>query len=249
MNLRLWKVLGLMAMLLMGAFASAQHSEYGSFLTRHVSTVPQLVEQVRTDAKARERFRRHFRMQTPQLLEMLSHLHVGKLKETGAYIVYNVHEDGVIRAKVFQMTKGTTCFMDEHDTPILKMSCGNPMIAPTEQTALSVKPSGAVSAREILIPSPAPTPPLVPEMVPPTPVVAPAEVAAPAPPTVVNSAVVEAGHTGFIFIPLLFFFREHGSCCCNCCNQPVPEPTSLLVMGFGASCLLFRRRRKNALKA
>ena len=175
---------------------------------------------------------------------MFSHLHVGPLPHAGTYIVYNIHDDGVIRARAFQLEKGTAVFMDAQGTPILKLSCGNPMVAPVPPTALNVAPGGAESPRELIIPSPVPTPPIMPNMAPATPEM---------PPTPPVAAVAAAGHVeaagGFLFLPILLFFNNHSSCSCNCCNQPVPEPGSVLVMGFGASCLLLRRKRKVTVKA
>jgi len=201
-------------------------------------TKEQLIAEIRANPVVQDRFNRHFHTTTPELLRMISHLHAGPLPRSGTYIVYNVHEDGVIRARAFQLQKGTAVFMDDSGTPILKLSCGNPMVAPVQPTTLNLSPGGAVASREAVTPTPVPATPLMPNMPPPTPELPPAAPVAAA----AEVGHVEAGGLFFLPFPLLFFIHDHCSCC-NC-HQPVPEPTSLLVMGFGASCFLLRRRRK-----
>jgi len=220
------------------AIVHAQHCEPGSFLMKGAGNSAQLISQTRENKVVQDRFNRHFHTTTPELLEMFSHLHVGPLPKSGTYVVYNIHDDGVIRARAFKLQKGTAVFMDDSGTPILKMSCGNPMVAPVPAAPVNVAPSGAEAPREVVTPTPAPEMPMSAVVPPPTP-----EMTAVAPAAVGPAAGHVGAAGGFIVLPFFLFFNNHSSCCCNC-HQPVPEPASLLVMGFGASCLFLRRRRR-----
>ena len=188
-------------------------------------------------------------MSESDLLDMFSGLHPSTLKQGGSYIVYNIHEDNVIRARVFNLKRGTLVFVDANGRPILKISCGNPMIAPTPKVALKLKPG--VSAK----PHPMPTPGVVPaevpttEIMPPTPIAPPPVVPAqPIYEKIVSGNVYESKSTSSLFVlPLLLFINTHSKCC-DTQKQPVPEPASMLVMGFGASWMMLRKRRKNHAK-
>src|SRR5947199_9590966 len=74
-----------------------------------------------------------------EICDMFSHLHPSVLDRSGAYTVYNVHDDNVIRARVFNLKRGTPVFVDENGQAILKISCGNPMVAPTPKPVIIVK--------------------------------------------------------------------------------------------------------------
>jgi hypothetical protein len=235
---------------LVSAVSMAQaHVEPGSFLNRPAYTTEQLVHQVESDREVMQRYERHFRMTGPEVVQFFSTLHPGTMEQAGSYIVYNVHDDNVIRARVFQLKRGTPLFVDPAGKPVLKRSCGNPMIAPTPTVPLNVQatptqPSLREVAREEttaeLMP---PTENLTPEFTPAPPPVAPV---VPVAPTYTAGNV--GGGGGFFFLPLLLIFNSHGSsCCCTTCPpQTVPEPASMAVMGIGASLLAIRRKRKNA---
>src|SRR3954463_191526 len=108
----------LLAFALVGAsLVHAQHCEPGSFLIKGVGSTAQLIAQTRSSTVVQDRFNRHFHTATPELLQMFSHLHIGPLAHAGTYIVYNIHDDGVIRARAFHLEKGTAVFMDEQGIP------------------------------------------------------------------------------------------------------------------------------------
>jgi len=243
------KSIVLLAVVFATAVAQA-HVEPGSFLNKPAKTTQQLVNQTRNDKQVRDRYLRHFRMSDSELVDMFSHLRPSKLQEGGSFIVYNIHDDGVIRARVFILKKGTPVFVDDNGRPILKISCGNPMVAPKPKVALNVTPHVEVTPH--VAPPPAPAPAEVETIIiapPAPPVMAPER---PAPPIIVPPAggnVYNSVTKSSVFIlPLLLFINNHGSCCECPPKQPVPEPASMLVMGFGASWMVIRKKRKNHAK-
>jgi len=223
------------------AFANA---EPGAFLNTHVSSVQGLVHEVKADAAVRDRFERHFGQSEQQLEEWFATFHVATISETGDYDVYNCHEDGVIRKRTLKLKKGTKVFEDPAGTPILEMSCGNPLYAGTDQEgdvgdfpvtfmpiqqdqiASLVTPdeqpvySAVVPATEptyeavVVNPLPPPTQP---------PVVNPAPPPAPAP----AGANFPIPVLGGLLIP---FFGHHSS---PPPAPPVPEPSSMAGLTLG----------------
>jgi hypothetical protein len=226
------------------AVMAQAHVEPGSFLNKRAHTVKELVWATENDAQVRTRYERHFHMSEAELVHYFSHLHVGKLRASGSYVVYNCHDDEVIRARVFKLKAGTPMFVDDFGKPILKISCGNPMIAPVPKVALVVKPKAHPRHHEIPVPAPTPAP--QPEVV----VVPEAPVPPPAPPivggAVTNSTVVNKSYSSLFFLPIVGVFTYHNNHTVVCKKQPTPEPASLLIMGFGATSLMLRRKKKRS---
>lgn len=222
------------------------HVEPGAFLNRPANTTEQLVQQARNDKQVMQRYMRHFRMSREEVIEMLASLHPAKLEAAGSYVVYNCHEDEVIRARVFNLKKGTLLFCDSSGRPILKRSCGNPMIVPNPSVPLTAQPGPEQPPIPIPPVGPTPTevamPPLAPEMPCPPEEMAPIP---PLPPCPVPGEVRGGNSNSFFFLPILLIFNNHSSKCCDC-RQPVPEPASMAVMGLGASMVMLRRRKKAA---
>src|SRR5687768_275760 len=84
-----------------------QRPEPNAFLNKPAHTTTQLVTQVKNDPQVASRFMRHFNMDRRELVSYLASLRLVKLPEDGHYKVYNVHPDGVIRARLFHLKKGT----------------------------------------------------------------------------------------------------------------------------------------------
>jgi hypothetical protein len=233
----------LITVALAATVAAQAHVEKGSFLNKRARTVNELVWQTEHDAQVRSRYERHFHMSEADLIGYFEHLHVGAISRTGDYVVYNCHDDEVIRSRVFHLKAGTPMFVDSYGKPILKISCGNPMVAPTPKVALVVKPRAEPIPHEL--PPPAPTPAPAPQVieVPAAP--------APCPPSVSNvttSTVVNKSSSALFFLPIVAVFTNthHSShtTVITKTKQPTPEPASLLIMGFGATSLMLRRRKK-----
>lgn len=231
------------------AVVAQAHCEPGSFLNKHAHNITQLVRQVEQDSEVRSRYERHFHMSESEIITYFEGLHVGKLRSTGDYVVYNCHDDGVIRARVFHLRAGTPMFVDRNDKPILKISCGNPMVAPTPKVVIVVKPKPHHHHHvvEVPAPTPCPPPPVVmaqpPCPTPPPPPPAPPVVSGP----VSNSSVVNKSSSSLFLLPLVLVFN-HSSHSSKVIvkKQPTPEPASLLIFGFGATSLLLRKRKKNS---
>ena len=236
--------------IVLSAAVAQAHVETGSFLNKRARTVNELVYETEHDHLVQDRYMRHFRMSEPDLVAYFERLHVSKLDTTGSYVMYNCHDDEVIRARVFRMKAGTPVFADETGKPILKASCGNPLVAPTPRVIVNTVIKEKVVNHYITTPAPTPTP------VPPTIIMPPAPPApAPVPPAapVINNNYSTGGavttnkssYASSLFIlPVVLLFNNHGSSC-NVKKQPTPEPASMLVMGFGATALMIRRKKKN----
>lgn len=229
------------------AQAAAAHVETGSFLNKKCTSTDQLIRQVETDRQVEMRYEQHFHMSKGEIVRMFEHLHPARLENTGAYVVYNYHDDGIIRQRVFKLRRGTWVFMDEAGRAVLKSSCGNPMVAPTPRVVIKMVPGPKEIIKEqlpapppqvIVVPAPpvAPPPPAAPMPVPPCP---------PAPPAPVVGNVNNHYESSVFVLPLLLIINNH-SHHEDHHKQPVPEPASMLVIAFGASSLFIRRRKHNA---
>ncbi len=186
-------------------------------------------------------------MSKSDLITYFEKLHVDKLQSTGSYVVYNVHDDEVIRARVFRLKAGMPIFADASGKPILKISCGNPMVAPTPKVTIQVKPTPPEQHHYEA--PPAPTPPAPPV------IVVPAAPAAPAPApvapvvnnyaggTVTNNNSSSKVYSSLFILPVVLIFNNHHGHTTIIKKQPTPEPASMLIMGFGAASLMIRKRK------
>lgn len=121
------------------AFGFAR-SEPNSFLSKSAWTHDALMTQVKTDAKVMSRFTRHFGMSRAEVIDTLGRLRAGTLRQDGVYLVYNCNDNEEIRAKVIFYKKGTKVWEDANGTPILKMSCANPMVRGTDDQLAVLQP-------------------------------------------------------------------------------------------------------------
>jgi hypothetical protein len=121
------------------AFGFAR-SEPNSFLSKSAWTHDALMTQVKTDAKVMSRFTRHFGMSRAEVIDTLGRLRAGTLRQDGVYLVYNCNDNEEIRAKVIYYKKGMKVWEDANGTPILKMSCANPMVRGTDDQLAVLQP-------------------------------------------------------------------------------------------------------------
>ncbi len=239
-HLRTSVTLGLIAI----AIAAQAAVPRGAFIRRPVKSVPDLVAHVKTDPVVMARFTRHFRLTPTQLQNYFSSLHIAKLANDGVYLVYNVHEDNVIRGRYFKLKKGTLVFADNTGRPILKKECGNAMTmslpsivaqAPTTKSVGAKVVQGDTQAsNELVMMAPGVTPP---------PITPP--VASPVRSQVAGGFV--GGGGGFAILPLILglgsssFLLKKEDCDC----PPVPEPATLAILATGASTLILKRRKRS----
>jgi hypothetical protein len=232
--------------------AAIAKPEPNAFLSRSANTHQALMAQVKSDAKVMSRFTRHFGMTSEQVVTYFSGLRAGTLEQDGVYLVYNADDQtDEIRAKVISYKKGTKVWEDANGQPILKMSCANPMVRGTDDLLAVVSPeveANPVSELRSVEADPSPVSVVTPESqseIFPTELEAsaaalPITAAAPSIPAIAGSA---ARFNSALLLPLLgaAFVTQRGG---NSGRNPVPEPTTLLVIGAGAALAAARSRRK-----
>jgi hypothetical protein len=217
-------------------------TDQNSFLNRPANTLSDLVSQVKNDNKVADRYMRHFGMTKTEVVDMFSSLKIGRLPQDGVYLVYNVPGWEEVRSRALFFRKGTLVWTDQQGTPVMKVSCGNPMVrgsdigVATVATGIRVQPN--LAYRDLVMETPETS------FIEATPsVAAPGNVevnAADVLPTTPN--VPQVSRSSFPYIlPLglgaLFGFNNGSS-------PPVPEPCSMLVLGAGGAALVAARKRK-----
>lgn len=103
--------------------------EHSAFLTSPVFDVDGLVHELRASHLVQQHYESHFHLNQDSLQREFSSLHLEPLMVGKRYLVYNVDETGVVRSRMLLLPFGTQVFADQKHKPILKRSCGNPMIA------------------------------------------------------------------------------------------------------------------------
>jgi hypothetical protein len=238
----------LVAALTTGALA---RTERNSFLNRNVSSTADLIAQIKKDPEVRARFERHFGKSAEQLSGEFSKLRLGRLAKAGDYWVYNVDEEGVIRAKLLHLKAGTPVFMDSAGRPVLKKSCGNAMKPGTDFAGNASEPMvvNPSDLREIpMVEEPSVLPLFTNNLEPASPL---APIIAQPPtldtPGIANQPMVDTGGSGFVLpIGLLAgggFFIQGGG---GEDHSPVPEPATGLILGLGIGVPALVRRIRRA---
>lgn len=260
----------LKAILIVGAALMASlafaRPEPNAFLNKAANTHNALMNQVKNDPEVMSRFMRHFGMTREQVIAYFSGLRSSQLAEDGVYLVYNCQENsGEIQARVIFYKKGTKVWVDSTGTPVLKMSCANPMVRGTDDLSTSVdvdvnKPVETTRPLEAVTkPSPTPIKATVfsddPEL---SPAMLTAESITPPVP-----AVVERSRGGLGWLPLLGLAflttgggsdggdtgKTTGTTGCedpHGCEPPVPEPGTMIALGAGIAFIAARRRKKQS---
>ena len=102
-----------------------------SFIAQHVGTVSELHQQITLDPVVRRRLARHFHASAPTVTRYIQdNLVLTKLKKAGRYQVYCVGRSGQEYSIKSRLAAGTPVFvLRSTGQPVLKLACGNPMIA------------------------------------------------------------------------------------------------------------------------
>lgn len=122
-NRLLFACLGVLAL----ATTSLARPEPNAFLNKGATDLYGIMRQVKNDPQVLERFEKHYGLSKWQIIEYFRHLKPGRIAEPGAYIVYNVKPDGIVRSRIFNLRAGTLVYVDESGQPVLRKRCGNPM--------------------------------------------------------------------------------------------------------------------------
>lgn len=249
------------------AFVAAKSSaavrmEHNAFLRRPVFSPRELVQELNADAKVGARYEKHFKMSRDTIRRFFRTLTLVPLSATRKYLVFNVDRKLVVRKRLLTLHKGTLVFADKKGRPVLKRSCGNPMVAYIPAIGVVSSTFAPTSAPEQAETSTEPSPPTMAATGAPLgdePAAAPApspEVAIPVATVAAVAPAVAAAGAGISATTVVGALATAGglvSVAGSSSNtkapvkpgpKPVPEP--LPVTALGAGLLLrrrFRRRR------
>lgn len=234
----------LLAAVVLSTSIAMARTEPNSFLNKPASTTSALVNQVKSDPVVASRYTRHFGMTKTEVEEYFKTLKLSTLEEDGVYLVYNVPDTEEVRARAIFYKKGTKVWIDQNGGLVLKASCGNPMARGTDVqtvpitsevdavTNLTERPTEIIAKTDTILETSA------------TPVPVAVESSALAFPTAPPASIASLGGGGFnplILAPLgAIPFVIKG----KTPNDPVPEPTTMLVIGAGATALIAKKRKK-----
>lgn len=254
------KVSGALAIAALAVVASAVETkkrpqmEHNAFLRKPVFTTKQLTSQVKADPTVLRRYEKHFQTGEKGLVEYMDGLHLQPLKETKRYLVYNVDGQLHIGKKLLTMRRGTLVFADKTGKPIMKRSCGNPMVSyipPRGETSNDFAPP-----KPIALEAPPEPETFTASVEPPiafvdTGVVPTAGVDAPPSPTPLTPAqplpLAGGGFAPFwpIFgLPLIPALIGGGGGGGGTPPDAVPEPAGMVAILAGGAGFFVRRRRK-----
>jgi hypothetical protein len=102
--------------------------EPNAFLNQPAYSTAQLVRLVKKDPQVMDRYVRHFGISPAEVIRLFSALAKIRLDRAGRFDVYNVTPNGQIRVREFVLKAHTAVWANSMGVPILKFSCGNPMI-------------------------------------------------------------------------------------------------------------------------
>ncbi len=224
------------ALISLGAIAFGGRPARNSFLNHSVSSVQQLVQQIKRDPQVRDRYERHFAMDEDQLVAYIGDLHRSKLSREGNYTIYSVPEGGVVTMHSEKLSRGEPIFANKEGAGILRLKCGNPLtLGPNRPAVVSTTPElapqeiaeihpiaeGAGASPVAMITPVAPTVGELPEVA-----------LATAPPITGTAPIPLIGGASSFpllgLLPLIGF--AHGGGLSPSAPPPVPEPASLAAL-------------------
>ncbi|RYG45315.1 PEP-CTERM sorting domain-containing protein [bacterium] len=234
--------------------------EHNAFLRKPVFSAKGLTDQVVKDQVVLRRYEKHFMMGKGGLVKYMKDLKLKPLPETRRYLVYNVDGNLTIRKRMLTMRRGTMVFVDQTGKPILKRSCGNPMITylpPRGETTNAYTPIKDIDTEPELIEEPndgtliQPNDPITAGVEPVIDPVNPEVVQPPInlTPTPATTPVLPAIGSGvplwpLFVIPLIPILVNRPSQDPIENFAPVPEPTGIAALTIAGLGLAARRRRK-----
>lgn len=220
--------------------AYAQRMPKNSYLIRPAKNMAQLIQQVQTEPVVMDRFTRHFSMTDSEVVSYFKTLRLGRLDQSGVFAIHGVPRNGKIHVTNQALRKGTLVWFDSAGQPALLEICGNPMtLGPKRMTMANlVSPQTAPAEGDMVamstMPTAAPVPAVMTEMVPATPTTPT--------PREVESVRVSGNRTNLLplLIPAgLVAASLDGN------SQPVPEPATMTALALGVGALAARRKKKN----
>lgn len=102
--------------------------ERGSFLRFGAVNQDQMLRQVRSEPVVMARYERHFGIGPASLVHWFKSLRMISLAKGASFAVWHVNPDGQIGARPLHFSAGTRVYVDAKGRPILKLSCGNPLV-------------------------------------------------------------------------------------------------------------------------
>lgn len=242
---RLWLGLGLVV----AAALSSARTEPRSFLVYPAPNHETLMRQIRTEDKVAQRFMRHFGMTKQEVLAYMDGLRLSRLEQDGMYLIYNVPDSEELRSKVMFYRKGTLVWVNQMGQPVLKASCGNPMVRGTDVALAYIKPSpmnmtSTMAMRDFEAVSPPETQFIMNPVasMPPIVIEDSAQALIPQAPEIPTVSSQGFGAPWWI-LPVIggFFIVPDDE------PPPIPEPATIITLSVGAA--YFARRRAAARRA
>lgn len=235
--------------------SSARRPEPNAFIEKSCPTHEALMEHLKANDVVMGRYMRHFGMTRQQVLEYVGTFHMDTLKQDGVYLVYNTPESNEIHSRSIFYKKGTKVWVDSMGNPVMKVSCGNPMVRGTD---VQLVPGTPLEGQADVMPMEAPvageTAPVDVEAVENLPLEAAPLPAAPTQLPASVEGVSRGGGAGWLaLLPLAGLATIHSGGgddhpACNPKTNPncVPEPFTMVLMGTGAAGLIVKKLRKKA---
>ena len=99
-----------------------------SYIMKPAYTKDSFIAHVKSNPTVMDRYMRHFAMNRQEVLDYFSTIRKGTLQTGGLYTVYNVPSStGVLRSRLLKMKKGEPMWLDQYGTPVMVVVCGNPV--------------------------------------------------------------------------------------------------------------------------
>jgi hypothetical protein len=212
----------------------------GSFLTKPARSADELADLVLKDKTVAARYSKHFGMSPTELADYFrKNFRLVTVEKRTAYIVYYVCSNGRIASHTKRLKPGDQIYVTQGGQVALVSICGNPAIKSLPKVVVKVSPQKQVFTSA----ETQPTQPVVSSTLDQT-LVTPSEPVEPVVMQVLSEPPIEFSVTsgGGALLPSLL--GAVGVLDNRNPSPPVPEPSSLLALGMGASGILlgFRGR-------